>query len=203
MLSRSLLCLLLLAPLAHADTTVEFTVSAGKLDRKNEPVCVPLLLPKKAEESDLVSIRNDKDREIAVGQLAPPSLTTLAVKQNKDTRRLDLHFVLPELKADAVINLKAIISPRKEKADYTETYQWVTLNPGETELRFESGPRKVRGVLRYIHPKLDESSTEKRVNTFKVFHHVYDPAGTLLVTKGAGGHFTHHRGLFYGFAKTG
>ena len=34
-----------------------------------------------------------------------------------------------------------------------------------------------------------------------MFHHVYDPSGKFLVTKGVGGLFTHHRGLFYGFMK--
>ena len=37
--------------------------------------------------------------------------------------------------------------------------------------------------------------------TCKVFHHVYAPDGTLL-TKGLGGKFEHHRGLFIGWNRT-
>src|SRR5208337_3925713 len=37
--------------------------------------------------------------------------------------------------------------------------------------------------------------------TFKVFHHLYDPAGTRFVTNPglAGGLYPHHRGIYYGF----
>jgi hypothetical protein len=38
-----------------------------------------------------------------------------------------------------------------------------------------------------------------REQTYKVFHHLYSPDGSRLVTKGPGGLYTHHRGLFYGF----
>src|SRR5207237_3640 len=46
-----------------------------------------------------------------------------------------------------------------------------------------------------------ETSAKTREETFKVFHHVYDPSGKFLVTKGPGGLYTHHRGIFYGFRK--
>jgi hypothetical protein len=56
-----------------------------------------------------------------------------------------------------------------------------------------------RPVLRYMHERLDESSPEAREKTIKPFHHVWSPDGETLLTKGAGGLFTHHRGLFFGF----
>ena len=33
----------------------------------------------------------------------------------------------------------------------------------------------------------------------KVYHHLYDPAGTRFITKGPGGLYPHHRGLFFGY----
>lgn len=36
-------------------------------------------------------------------------------------------------------------------------------------------------------------------NTFKPFHHVYGFHGEGFLTKGPGGWFTHHRGIFFGF----
>jgi hypothetical protein len=56
-----------------------------------------------------------------------------------------------------------------------------------------------RPVLRYMYRKLDESSKEVREQTYKVYHHLFSPDGKQLVTKGPGGQYTHHRGLFYGF----
>jgi hypothetical protein len=56
-----------------------------------------------------------------------------------------------------------------------------------------------RQVLRFVHYALDDSTPKRREKTYKVFHHVWDPAGKRLLTKGPGGLYTHHRGLFYGF----
>jgi hypothetical protein len=50
-----------------------------------------------------------------------------------------------------------------------------------------------------MYTPLDESTKERRMATYKVYHHVYDPQGTKFVTKGAGGLYPHHRGLYYGF----
>ena len=56
-----------------------------------------------------------------------------------------------------------------------------------------------RPVLRYMCEQIDRSSPERIGETYKVYHHVYDPTGSRFVTKGPGGLFPHHRGLFFGF----
>jgi hypothetical protein len=53
-----------------------------------------------------------------------------------------------------------------------------------------------RPVVRYMCRPPDPKNVEE---TCKVFHHVYDPAGTRFVIKGPGGLYTHHRGLFFGY----
>lgn len=52
-----------------------------------------------------------------------------------------------------------------------------------------------------MHTPIDESSPESREQTYKPFHHVFSPDGSTLLTKGPGGLYTHHRGLFFGFNK--
>ncbi|MEX2169719.1 MAG: DUF6807 family protein [Pirellulales bacterium] len=75
-------------------------------------------------------------------------------------------------------------------------FQWID-EPGEyRELRDGDKP-----VLRYMYHAYDESSPEARERTYKPYHHVFSPDGTTLLTKGPGGLFPHHRGLFYGFNK--
>ena len=70
--------------------------------------------------------------------------------------------------------------------------------PGQyAELKYGDRP-----VLRYMYAAFDNTSPQTREATFKVFHELYSPDGARLVTKGVGGEFTHHRGLFYGFMKT-
>lgn len=56
-------------------------------------------------------------------------------------------------------------------------------------------------VLQYVYP-YDDSSAEKIHDTYKVFHHVYGPGSKAIITKGPGGKFTHHRGLYVGWNKT-
>jgi hypothetical protein len=56
-------------------------------------------------------------------------------------------------------------------------------------------------VIRYMFA-YDPSTLESSLQTYKVFHHVFGPGTKTLVTKGAGGHYPHHRGLYVGWNKT-
>lgn len=47
----------------------------------------------------------------------------------------------------------------------------------------------------------DPSTKESLLETYKPYLHVFDPAGQAPITKGAGGDFTHHRGIFIGWSK--
>jgi hypothetical protein len=75
------------------------------------------------------------------------------------------------------------------------SFEWQDAS-GETTLLYDGRP-----ALRYMHAPLDESSEAKREGTIKPYHHVWGPAGEQLLTKGPGGLYTHHRGLFFGFNK--
>ncbi|MDP8246046.1 MAG: PmoA family protein [Candidatus Hinthialibacter antarcticus] len=55
-----------------------------------------------------------------------------------------------------------------------------------------------RTLLRYMHPSYDPNDVE---STKKPFHHVFDPTGAHLITKGVGGKYSHHRGIFFGYNK--
>jgi hypothetical protein len=190
---------LVLAGVSQAATTVELTVSAGKHNRVNEPVRVPLSVDAKVTPSAPVAIKDAKGKVIAAGQLTAPDLVSEAVKAPEGKRRLDLCFVLPALEAGASLALRAEIGdgPREGPKGGFSWHQDSKTADEWTELRYGSRP-----VLRYMHAALDESSKAARERTFKVFHHVYDPKGERLVTNGAGGKYPHHRGLFYGFMKT-
>jgi len=48
----------------------------------------------------------------------------------------------------------------------------------------------------------DPTSKDSLHQTYKTFHHVWGFHGDGFITKGAGGQYTHHRGLFIGFSKT-
>ena len=58
-----------------------------------------------------------------------------------------------------------------------------------------------RPVLRHM-TAYDPASKDSLHQTYKTFHHVYGFHDDGFITKGAGGQYTHHRGLFIGFSRT-
>lgn len=78
-------------------------------------------------------------------------------------------------------------------------FTWNDTAGKHLELTFQN-----RALARYVYEAIDTSSPERREETYKPFCHLYSSHwkhyGELL-TKGPGGKFTHHRGVFYGFSK--
>ncbi len=56
--------------------------------------------------------------------------------------------------------------------------------------------------LRTVVTPYDDASKEARERTYKVYTHIMDFDGEAPITKGAGGLYTHHRGLFIGWRET-
>ena len=71
-------------------------------------------------------------------------------------------------------------------------FKWVS-GEGQTDLLYNG-----KKVIRAMHLPYDTANVH---DTYKVFHHVFRSDGERLLTKGPGGKFTHHRGIFYGYAR--
>lgn len=165
-----------------AEPSFEVSVAAGDIDRTNTPVKVDVALSPALKNVQTVELSDGADLRI-VGQLTKPGLLNAA--SDSDTR--ELHFVVPELKKGESLKLTATATSIAAE----ESFSWKD-TPGKfTDLFYGEKP-----VMRYMYESLDES---RREETYKVFHHVYDPSGQQIVTKGPGGRYTHHRGLFFGF----
>jgi hypothetical protein len=170
-----------------SDRTIQLTVEAGQLDRDNAPVHVPVdIEPSDSVRSVRLSLPGGKQ---LAGQITRPSLLS------KSKLPGELWFVLPTLKAGESMKLTATISDRPNQSE-SDSFQWKHEKGKVAELSV--GDRR---VLRYMYEKLDDSSSARRDETIKPYHHVFDPAGNTIITKGPGGQYTHHRGLFYGFNK--
>lgn len=89
------------------------------------------------------------------------------------------------------VYLSAISLPAAEPA-----FHWTTSAPGQLDLNYGDAP-----VLRYMHA-FDNSDEKRTHDTYKVFHHVFGPKSGKIITKGPGGKYTHHRGLYVGWNKT-
>ena len=94
------------------------------------------------------------------------------------------------------MKFKALLSsePPARPADFT----WRDYTGHHADLMFGD-----RHVLTWHYERLDESTPESRIRTYKVFHHVFSPNGERIITGGLSDepnvHSPHHRGIFYGF----
>ncbi len=173
-------------------TGTEYTLKldAGPYDREQTPVSVGLSLPfELARHAHPTLVTADGARWPA--QLVAPESAADAADEEIEVAR-QLHFILPKLAAGESVTLRLTFPEELEEAP-TE-YRWnIAVNAHAT---LSHGDRP---VLRYMFHPLDESTPERREQTYKVFHHLFDPSGEFIVTKGPGGQYTHHRGLFFGF----
>lgn len=89
--------------------------------------------------------------------------------------------------------LSLLVFPTAARANF----EWVD-TPGKY-LDLKDGDRF---VARYVYEAIDESTPERREATYKPFCHIYKwGSEDAFITKGPGGKYTHHRGIFYGFSK--
>jgi len=93
----------------------------------------------------------------------------------------------------ALLSLLILLSASPVAAQFT----WTDTEGKHLELTFQNRP-----VARYVYEAIDESSPGRRDETYKPFCHIYRPDKREdFLTKGPGGSFTHHRGIYYGFSK--
>lgn len=182
------------------ETSLKVTIGAGKVDRENSPVAVFVQLPEGVQHDAHVALKGEDGQELP-GQLTRPGLLGQPLKVEEGQLVGELHFILPKLAAGTVATFTAKIGAEREETPLS--FEWVDSSQQQDGYAEQSRELRLgkRPVLRYMHSKLDESTKEARSATFKPYHHMYDPSGERLVTKGAGGLFPHHRGVFYGFNK--
>ena len=182
---------------------LEITVLAGKHDEQNVPVTVPMEVPMALAKTHYARLKSATSDHALIGQWTAPGLLTEGIHA-KDTSRVrrDLHFVLPELKAGATLTLT--LEPLKV-TDPSKEFHFKEIDDAYTELWRGSRP-----VFRYVRRAYDNSSEANRDKTYKVFHHLFDPTGTRIVTNGGQSDpgsegkkllYPHHRGLMYAFNK--
>jgi hypothetical protein len=189
------LLLVPLAALADEPLKLTITVSAGKHDRQNVPVRVPIAVPEGIGPA--VKLVDPAGKELPA-QIGPPALLASATKSAGKVAR-ELHFTLEKLPAGQAVELTATIMAGKPNRP-RGSFHWRLYHHEKVDL--SATLMSDRGMmLKYECLPFDDSTPEARHETYKVFHHVYSPDGKTLLTKGAGGLYPHHRGLFYGFNK--
>ncbi|MFO0898540.1 MAG: DUF6807 family protein [Pirellulales bacterium] len=201
---------LLAAPSAHAaeedKAIITLRIEAGRHDRNQTPVRALLkshtllstsLLRSLGKAHELPDYPSSKSYQ-AVDERGGQHTVQLTLKPfeagisgQRIFEDFEVYLVIPHLPAGQHTTWK--IDLRKTGQEQP-AFSWHNFEDKFVELRLGDRP-----VARYMCEALDESTPERREQTYKVYHHLFDPAGKRLVTKGPGGLYTHHRGLFYGF----
>jgi hypothetical protein len=186
--------------MASAETgKFEITLQAGKLNRTNTPVSVEMDVPAELADADVAMRGAD---EFAIDcQLTPVGLrdSDAPPAAGNSTVPRELHFILPKLAAGATLKLMCVLLKKAAPGDSAKPtgFSWRETKNDRIRLSYRDRP-----VMDYMDAPYDTSSKETRDKTLKVYDHLYDPEdGTRPVTKGPGGLYTHHRGLFYGFQR--
>ena len=105
----------------------------------------------------------------------------------------ELHWVIPQVTAGQTATWTASPAPPAAAA-------------GTFTVRDEAGRHLDilfggRIVTRYMYAN-DTSTATRAHETYKVYNHVFDAEGREPITKGPGGKYTHHRGIFIGWNRT-
>jgi len=177
------------AAAAEAPVTAAFRilVEAGDVDRSNLPVRAPVTLAA-APADTTVRIRLADGSQVP-GQLIEPALVGAAGPSRA------VVFVLPSLPAGDSVTVHAEIGGPAPAAP--PRLAWVA-EPAAACLTLGGKP-----LVRYEKPAYDAATEAARVASYKPFHHVFDPATGIRLTKGDGGQYTHHRGIFFGYNRIG
>ena len=188
------------------DKVMKIDVKGVKADM---PLTIPLSVPKawaKFDEVEVhVNLGRDVKKTILTGQLTAPGVVTESIKPVKEGLvRRDLHVVMPsEDDAELIVHFEK--APKQ-----IPRFAW-TEKEGEYQELLLTYSGRVKPVLRYMNRPFDAKTPEARDKSYKVFHHLYDPAGKRLVTNGGFADdgvkdpkkllYPHHRGIMYGFNK--
>ncbi len=186
--SFALLLVALVSVSAQADASFRVRIPPAAGPARPLPLKVAVTVPPAFAEVTLVTLQGEGFGPL-VAQLTRPGLAG----HSPDPLARELHLVLPKsaVGQERILEITGIQDGAAEQG-----FRWQDTPGKHRDLLFEDRP-----VLRYMYEALDDSSKERRQETMKVYHHLYDPQGKHLLTKGPGGLFQHHRGIFYGFNK--
>jgi hypothetical protein len=166
-------------------------VEAGEVDRSNLPVRSALLVPESLAGATARILLADGSQ--VDGQLLEPGLLAAGrMPPPEGFVHRDVVFVLPSLPAGDAVEVTAELVPPVDPPA-PPRLAWAN-EPATACLTLGGKP-----LICYQMPAYDAADEARRVATYKPFHHVFDPVTGIRLTKGDGGQYTHHRGIFFGY----
>lgn len=175
---------------AVAAPSLRITVEAGQVDRSGLPVraSVTASAAEVGGRAGVVRLKTPDGSQV-IGQVVPRGLLVPTPAGANPAAGSDVVFVLPTLAAGTAVDLVAEPAATTGPA----RLEW---HDRDHAAELTSGGKP---LLRYEMPSYDPSGESERVKTYKPFHHVFDAESGTQLTKGDGGGYTHHRGIFFGY----
>jgi len=177
-----ILVLVLLVPAFSQTATFRATVQAGKIHRTDTPVFIEKELPKQLVDGSATAV--------CAGKTDPAQIEIL------DNGKARIWWIVADLPANQSQTYTIKVTSAKPSTD-SNVFNWTDSSKDKDkslDLLFGRRP-----VLRYMYTPFNKSDIER---TKKIYHQVFDPNGSQLITKGTGGLFPHHREIFFGYRFT-
>ncbi len=173
---RSLILSVLMAITSMSYGDQQVVVDAEETTRLSTPVYLEMDQINLDQETGVV-LRHE-------GQKIQTQIQTL------EEGKIRVWWILDRLKAGESITYELAIESVSSEAPF---YRWEDTPEEFMDLLIGEQP-----VMRYMYTLYDPENIEE---TKKPFHHVFSPDGSQRITKGVGGRFSHHRGIFFGYNK--
>ncbi|MEE3199069.1 MAG: DUF6807 family protein [Planctomycetota bacterium] len=190
-ISCSILILLVAATCTAADLQFKIKVDPAGIARRNSPTSIVLRPGKELPASWTAS--GKKQLSAILSPAAGGAAIDAQVSRSKDSKGIEIHWIEkkldPGMESSYTLRLGATGKSDSPVFNFKE-------GEGFSDLLYGKAP-----VLRHM-TAYDPSGKDSLHRTYKTFHHVWGFHDDGFITKGAGGKFTHHRGLFIGFSKT-
>jgi len=171
---------------AMVNEAAEFRVivSAGDVDRNDAPVCLDLQLPEAQAKEPACVDAGGKQAPAQIEYSGGGKARAWWLVSNLEAGQ-SRNYTL-KLGSACMDSQEPLFAWKDSSADKLKSM----------DLMFGDRP-----VLRYMYTPYDGKDEESIERTKKPFHHVFDPNGGRLITKGAGGLYPHHRGIFFGYKR--
>ncbi len=176
-----IVCITLCVGVSAQTFKCKVTVDAGEYDREQTLVSADIDLPERLWNVDLVA------RAKPIGTKGPGLPAQIRLGDNTHV----VCWIVPSMDAGETTEYRVTVRAGEE----TEP----VFSFEDTEGEYLDCLYDGRPVTRLMYFTYSPDTHEE---TKKIYHHVFDSTGENLITKGSGGKFPHHRGIFVGWNKT-
>lgn len=185
-----MLFFLLAASLGASEQHFELKLDPAEHERVNLPVCLDVPLAGPAGDDDWESILRGPDRSPRVVQ------AELLVNEGKEALRI--YWVEPAVRAGESPEFRLTVStPDGQRRRRRES----RARPFRFE--YEEGRQALFLGDRPVYQYVTEYDPDRHEETNKPYHQVYGVRGDGFITKGPGGMYPHHKGIYLGWSRTG